>query len=652
MMTNTYGALPYDPQRIASEQEYKQPESSTSNESNRSSEADERRAANRSSNGRSFGQRFVDILKSILGRNKKPVAYVRSGREVSFEKIPFYDTSGSRLSIDKTSEGKVLVKRKGRPGATSQRSVTSHLNRELVLSGNRRISTSVPEFRNRAHQHLRKTEEIRRQILNGEIETPGNREALLRKRLKEQARADGEVMDAAWLAEVRNHLGKSKGSDLSKLKAQITAMKNGDGKQAAENSEKKIELADPRMPRVKKFAPRQVDGESAEHVVKTKTVKEKAGETPAETLKRAIANGKKSQEAKADHNVVQRIEIKSEKDLPAPGQAESKSLEIIRNLKGKKSNGQSATDKNRPNQDAQRTKAAEAGEKKPEKAAVEPKAKQSVREMKQQGWRMHTPRNERPVANGDALSGAREMQDTATRTVKKVQNAVTPTVNKANAEGGSFRTAAEQSEASKTSDLAKAQAVQPATHTSKGSSSSGSNGQGQSTAQQGSAAQNTAANATMSQSKGIENLEQLLTKMESNARVLTSRGATTLRVTLRPRELGNIAVQIKEQDGKYNLKMRVENDTAARAVENHLPQIRDAMADRGIQLDNVDVRSNSSDNNNFTEQFEQRERARGSRSGRPTGASSSTSTDSAETMSRGQQSRSLNLGTNTMETVG
>lgn len=616
MMNEVYTGSTYEGSGMSNQDSYSTVQKETStNESSQSS------STNGNSGTKSIGRKFLDVLNSILGRSKKPLAYVKKGKEVSFADIPFYDTSGTKLSFEKTQTGKLTIKRKGRPANGTQRVVDGNLKRELALSGNHGVARSVPQFRNRAHQHLRQTQEVRRKILSGEIETPGNKDAILRKQLKAEAVADGEVLDAAWLEEVRNHLTRNKGGDLKKLKAQIAAMANkkngaeggkteGSGKTKAKAD---LELQDPRLPRVKKFSPKVVSGESADHVVKTKAVE---GDEAVDALKKAIAKGNtKGKSAKAEeHNVVQRIEIKNAKELPKPGEAESRSLEIIRQLKGK-------------------TTAKEDG-----------KAKDPVREMRENGWRTHTPKGER-AESVDALSGER-----ARRVVEQSPERANDGKNR-NAAGGTFKVVSEQSDAAKTSDLAKVQTAQVTPN----GNASGTNGhQNAQTGTNGSGAtQQSSAGDMQSQSRGIENLQQLLTRMESSARVLTTRGSTTLRVTLRPPELGAVSVQIRENDGKYSVRMKVDNEDAARIVEQHAPQIRDAMADRGIRLDQLDVRSGQQQPDAFDRYFDNGDDSNGSRGGRSRGQSRMANrVGEATSEPDNPVLRSLKLGTNTMDTVG
>ena len=569
----------------------------------------------------STGTRFADIFMRLLGRGRKrPVAYVRSGKEVSFEKIPFVDSDGSNLKIAKGTDGKTVVTRKGRLGANSK-TVDAVLRREQALSGNQGVSRAIPKFRSRAYQHLKDTEELRNGIMSGELETPGNRSARLMKKIKSEQAEDGIAVDAAWLEQVKQHLNRTKSGGAANLKAAAAALKG----EAAEG--KTEELADPRQPRVKKFAPQRVNADEAEHVIgkrnsqKAASAKVAAANSETADLAKA-AKAKRDQVANNDREVIQRISIQKEKSVAAPGEAESRSLQIVRQLK-KGANGASSI----------------AVEEEEKKGIVQKAAdpRKSVTDMKAKGWRIHTPINQRAqqeadASSGDAMRGGRRAAE--------AQN-----VNVDMASGGGRQSKKEQDESSKPSDLARLSATNGTSSLKAGKS--GTNGAQQTTSSQSSS-------SMQEPSKGLQNLDQLLIRMETSARVLTGNGQTTLNVRLRPPELGALSVRIRQTNGKYEVSMDAENEKAAKAIEKQIPLIREHLNSRGIHVDQIQVRQGGQqDTSDFANTFEnQGDNEQPLRKGRPRGRSEAGIESGDAQLSASQEGMRLKLGTNTMEAVG
>jgi len=561
----------------------------------------------------SLGRKFADVLLNLIGKtSKQPVAYVKKGKEVSFENIPFYDSNGSRLTF-KEVDGATVAKRQGRP--TSSRSeVDAYLRRESALSGNSGVSRAVPEFRTRASKHLRETQDLREKIVSGELETPGNRSSILKKKIAKEDAEEGLMVDAAWLSELKSQLSKAKGNGAgNNLKAIAAAMKG-------ETSGAETELADPRLPIVKKFAPKSVNADSEEHIVRANGKKTAtANNDSTDVIKSAKKSSAKSATVNEDREVVQRITIKQEQSLKMPGEAESRSLKLVRQLK---QNGANST--NTP-------------------AVAE---ENGVDSMRKQGWRVHTPKNNRTAST----AAAQQAESDPLRSSNNSKNKIITNSGEAKKEG--FRANSDIVDMKKTGDLAKAQTTSHAEPvSSSGSTSTGSGSSDNSGTQQTQQSTNTGEQA----SRGLQNLNELLNKVESNARILTGNGRTSLSVNLKPAQLGSVNVNIEAKNGKYEVTIKAENEKSLHAIERQIPTIKQHLLDRGIQVENVEVRQGSDDgeSGSFAEKYEKEGDSADSRqrSGRPTGrvADGNASPVSGATARSG---RALKLGTNTMETVG
>jgi flagellar hook-length control protein FliK len=165
-------------------------------------------------------------------------------------------------------------------------------------------------------------------------------------------------------------------------------------------------------------------------------------------------------------------------------------------------------------------------------------------------------------------------------------------------------------------------------------------------------------------SRGMQNLQEVLQKMEANAKLLTGDGRTTLQVRLKPARLGTLFVQIERRDGGYEVRLRASNDQGTRAIERQLPVIREQLAQQGIQVERFEVQQPAAERQEgdsqrqmMQEQRQQQEQAR-DRSARPGDRDRSggkrfgwrTSEDGTpEGATPEDRPGRLSLGTNTME---
>ncbi len=80
-------------------------------------------------------------------------------------------------------------------------------------------------------------------------------------------------------------------------------------------------------------------------------------------------------------------------------------------------------------------------------------------------------------------------------------------------------------------------------------------------------------------------LGQMLAHLD---RLALARGSR-LRVQLRPESLGSLDLRLALQDGKLVLDIRVESGATRSLVENHAAELRQALADRGVDLRSLSV---------------------------------------------------------------
>ncbi|HEX04994.1 MAG TPA: hypothetical protein ENH10_07555, partial [Bacteroidetes bacterium] len=193
--------------------------------------------------------RFSHLLKNFnITRDVHPKALVRSGKSVTFSGVAFFDQFGNRIDLDDQSSLKRTEE--GHRGRRPHRT-DSHLNREMALSENQGSAVFVPGFKKRAAEHLLLTDQLRMQILSGEVETPGNKSDVLKKRLVDELKADEEHDPQLWLQEFNSHMISSAEGDAALLVAQAAAITNGD----KQMQRARKELKNPLEKDVQPFAP-------------------------------------------------------------------------------------------------------------------------------------------------------------------------------------------------------------------------------------------------------------------------------------------------------------------------------------------------------------------------------------------------------------
>lgn len=71
-------------------------------------------------------------------------------------------------------------------------------------------------------------------------------------------------------------------------------------------------------------------------------------------------------------------------------------------------------------------------------------------------------------------------------------------------------------------------------------------------------------------------------------------GQEEARIQLHPEELGRVDVRVRRREGRMVATLTVERPETSAEIEAHLPELRDALAERGLELDEVEVQTDPS----------------------------------------------------------
>ena len=66
-----------------------------------------------------------------------------------------------------------------------------------------------------------------------------------------------------------------------------------------------------------------------------------------------------------------------------------------------------------------------------------------------------------------------------------------------------------------------------------------------------------------------------------------------LRVTLKPESLGEVSINVRMEGGSMAAQIDVSQTHVRAAMEANLSQLRETLADRGIQVDRIDIMTSS-----------------------------------------------------------
>ncbi|MBZ0264418.1 flagellar hook-length control protein FliK [bacterium] len=144
----------------------------------------------------------------------------------------------------------------------------------------------------------------------------------------------------------------------------------------------------------------------------------------------------------------------------------------------------------------------------------------------------------------------------------------------------------------------------------------------------------------------IENLKEVLQKIEGRAKIVSNGGTTTMQIRLAPKSLGLMHVKIFQSDGRYEVSLRTNSPEAAKALESQVDQIKTELSNSGIQVDKLNVSTDGSKSNDrqATNSFSQEQ------SKQNTGASGATTEFTEEPQLNSPIS--LDLGTNSVDFIG
>ncbi len=88
-----------------------------------------------------------------------------------------------------------------------------------------------------------------------------------------------------------------------------------------------------------------------------------------------------------------------------------------------------------------------------------------------------------------------------------------------------------------------------------------------------------------------ERFDRLVDGLAARLKLSYAGDGARVRMNLEPRELGEIVVRLHIRDGIAQASVITDNGDATRMLQGALADLRSALADRGIQLDHVDVRT-------------------------------------------------------------
>jgi hypothetical protein len=82
---------------------------------------------------------------------------------------------------------------------------------------------------------------------------------------------------------------------------------------------------------------------------------------------------------------------------------------------------------------------------------------------------------------------------------------------------------------------------------------------------------------------------QLVERVLHGARLQTRGGQTTLRIRLRPEELGVVDVTLVERNGVIDVRIDAASDSAREALETGIAQLRRGLTEGGLPVQRIDV---------------------------------------------------------------
>ncbi|MDK2820373.1 MAG: flagellar hook-length control protein FliK [Clostridia bacterium] len=104
---------------------------------------------------------------------------------------------------------------------------------------------------------------------------------------------------------------------------------------------------------------------------------------------------------------------------------------------------------------------------------------------------------------------------------------------------------------------------------------------------------------------GISNIPSLITNVLETARLVRTGGQQEIQIKLQPETLGNLKLRATVEGNNLTLHLLVESTEAAKALQVAIPELRQAVYQQGLNLDQVQVQvgSEGSSENNQTGDF-------------------------------------------------
>ena len=103
-------------------------------------------------------------------------------------------------------------------------------------------------------------------------------------------------------------------------------------------------------------------------------------------------------------------------------------------------------------------------------------------------------------------------------------------------------------------------------------------------------ADTTAAAAPAVSTVDRERLERLIDGLAARLKLSQAGDGARVRMHLEPRELGELVIRLEIRDGIAQASLITDNRDAGRYLQGAIADLRSGLADRGVQLDRVDVR--------------------------------------------------------------
>ena len=103
------------------------------------------------------------------------------------------------------------------------------------------------------------------------------------------------------------------------------------------------------------------------------------------------------------------------------------------------------------------------------------------------------------------------------------------------------------------------------------------------------AAEKPAAHSLLGESLPPEVSRNVLDQVIKGVSVQIQGSTSEMRLTLKPESLGEVVVRVRMEDGKMQAQIDVTQAGVKAALESNLPQLHEALAARGIDVQRIDV---------------------------------------------------------------